>query len=153
MKTRNVVVIIILIIAVAAGIMVLKGQYQVSANPSPINNEDQGYFNTNSMPSPSPIATANDTATNENLVITITDSGFQPNALTIKVGTKVTWVNNGNNVVSVASDPHPTHTNYPPLNLGKVATDGSVSLVFDKAGSYGYHNHLNASQTGTIVVQ
>lgn len=152
MKTRNIVGIIILVIIAAAGIMVLKDKYQVNANPSSADNGNQGYFNTNSMASPSPMATTNDT-TNENSVITISDNGFQPNTLTVKAGTKVTWVNKGNNVAVVASNPHPAHTDYPPLNLGKVAANGSVSLVFDKPGTYGYHNHLMPSQTGAIVVQ
>jgi hypothetical protein len=50
----------------------------------------------------------------------------------------------------VASDPHPTHTNYPAFNSG-----GSVSswtFTFTLAGSWGYHNHQNSGHTGTIVV-
>lgn len=85
--------------------------------------------------------------------VAITSSGFEPKTITVKVGTKVTWVNKSGSVVQVNSVVHPTHLLYPSLNLGAVGNGGSVSLVFDKPGSYSYHNHLNASQTGTVVVE
>lgn len=86
-------------------------------------------------------------------LVEVTSSGFQPSVLTIKVGDEVTWENKSGGNISINSDLHPTHLLYPPLNLGIVADGGSASLVFPAPGSYGYHNHLNPSQTGTIVVQ
>ena len=71
----------------------------------------------------------------------------------VTAGTKVTWTNSSGSIANVSSDPHPIHTNYPPLNLGKFDDGGSVSLVFDKPGTYGYHNHLIPSQTGKVIVE
>ncbi|MCL5433006.1 MAG: cupredoxin domain-containing protein [Patescibacteria group bacterium] len=85
--------------------------------------------------------------------ITVTQSGYEPNVITVKTGTVVTWLNKSGQLVTVNSDPHPTHQNYSPLNLGEFDDGSSVQLTFDKAGTYGYHNHLNPSQTGTIVVE
>lgn len=85
--------------------------------------------------------------------VTLSDDGYSPATLTIKAGTTVKWVNNSGESATVNSDPHPTHTNYSPLNLGKFDNGGTLSLKFDKSGTYGYHNHLNSSETGTIVVQ
>jgi len=51
------------------------------------------------------------------------------------------------------SDPHPVHTDYPPLNLGTFFDGASLSLKFPTAGTYVYHNHLNPSERGTIVVK
>ncbi len=85
--------------------------------------------------------------------VTITPSGFQPGSLTIKSGETVVWSNQGGGTGNVSSSPHPTHTDYPPLNLGDVAPGASVSLVFPTAGTYKYHNHLNPSQFGSIIVQ
>jgi plastocyanin len=85
--------------------------------------------------------------------VTLTSDGYSPATLTIKVGSTVKWVNDSGESATVNSDPHPTHTNYPPLNLGKFDNGGTLSLTFDKAGTYGYHNHLNASEKGTIIVQ
>jgi len=93
------------------------------------------------------------TSPQANMAVNITAGGFTPQTLAIKSGTTVTWTNTSGGDVSINSDPHPTHTLYPPLNLGRVSDGGSVSLTFNKAGSYGYHNHLNPAQKGTIVVQ
>jgi len=87
------------------------------------------------------------------VTVEITASGFQPKAVTIKADTKVVWVNKSGATVSINSADHPTHLVYPPLNLGVVEDGNSASLVFDTVGTFKYHNHLNPSQTGTIVVE
>ncbi len=79
--------------------------------------------------------------------------GFSPATLTIKPGTTVTWENKSGSGATVNSDPHPTHTAYPPLNLGPFNDGDSLKLTFDQPGTYGYHNHLNPSQKGKIIVQ
>lgn len=85
--------------------------------------------------------------------ITLSTDGFSPETLSINAGTKVTWTNKSGSVASINSAVHPTHLVYPPLNLGEVQDGASVTLTFDKPGTYKYHNHLNPSQKGTIVVQ
>ncbi len=85
--------------------------------------------------------------------VTLSQNGYSPASITIKKGERVTWVNKSGAAATVSSDPHPTHTDYPPLNLGKFPDEGSVSLTFDKPGTYGYHNHLNPGQKGTVIVQ
>ncbi len=97
-------------------------------------------------------ATSSTTETSEDTV-TLTADGFSPATLTVKVGTKVTWSNQGGVDATVNSSPHPIHTDYPPLNLGSLPNGGTVSLTFDKPGTYKYHNHLKPSEFGTIVVQ
>lgn len=95
---------------------------------------------------PSPVAVSKDT-------VTLTKDGFSPATLTITADEKVTWTNQSGSDATVSSDPHPTHTNYQPLNLGKFSDGGTLTLTFDKTGTYGYHNHLNPTQTGTIIVK
>lgn len=87
------------------------------------------------------------------VTVNLTDSGFDPKAVTVKIGTKVVWVNKTNQTGNVSSAKHPTHLVYPPLNLGNFEPGKSVSLVFDKAGSYSYHDHLDPSRFGTVVVE
>ncbi len=107
------------------------------------------FFNNKSAPNTSaPLATASAQNT-----ITLTQNGFSPSTLTIKVGTTVTWINKSGTQATVNSNPHPIHTDYPPLNLGSFSNGAILSLIFNKAGTYGYHNHLNPGQTGTIIVQ
>ncbi len=85
--------------------------------------------------------------------VTLTANGFSPTSLTIKAGQTVTWVNKSGEAATINSAPHPVHTSYPPLNLGNFPDGGTLSLTFDKPGTYGYHNHLNPSEQGTIIVE
>lgn len=87
------------------------------------------------------------------ITITLTDSGFTPKDITVKGETRVAWINKSGTVATVNSDDHPTHQLYRFLNLGEFADGSSVQVVFDKAGKYSYHNHLNASETGTVTVE
>lgn len=124
-------------------------------------NNKAGTKNVGTSPSPSSVATPSGSAspsesaqerTGEKMV-NLTKAGFEPQTITIKVGTKVTWVNKSGETATINSDPHPTHTLWPFLNLGRFEDGASVSATFDKAGTYTYHNHLNPSQTGTVVVE
>lgn len=81
-------------------------------------------------------------------------NGFTPETVTIKVGDSVTWVNSDLKNHTVNSDPHPSHTAYPSLNtIGLLKPGEKKSLVFPTKGTYGYHDHLNPSHTGTIIVE
>ncbi|OHA47124.1 MAG: hypothetical protein A3A80_00980 [Candidatus Terrybacteria bacterium RIFCSPLOWO2_01_FULL_44_24] len=85
--------------------------------------------------------------------VEITAGGFAPASLTAKVGTKVTWKNETDTLAWPASDPHPVHTGLPGFDaLAGLAHDATYSFTFLTAGSFGYHDHLNTSHTGTIVV-
>lgn len=85
--------------------------------------------------------------------IDYTDSGFSPTTLNVKVGQTITVKNSSSSAMSFNSDPHPVHTSFPELNLGKIDAGQVKTLTLSKAGTYTYHNHLNPSQKGTIVVQ
>lgn len=85
--------------------------------------------------------------------VTLTAKGFEPQKVTVKVGTKVVWMNKSGEMANVSSAVHPTHLVYPPLNLENFDDGTSVSLVFDKSGTYKYHDHLNPSRFGTVVVE
>jgi len=89
----------------------------------------------------------------ERTVVSLTDTGFEPQSVSVKAGTKVVWRNKTNATANVSSAKHPTHLEYPPLNLGNFEPGEKVSLVFNEAGSYKYHNHLNPSKFGTVVVE
>ncbi len=85
--------------------------------------------------------------------VAVTDQGFTPQIISIKKGGTIIWINQTKNAVSINSDPHPTHTSFPLLNLGNVAVGASVKQTFSKEGTYTYHNHLNPAQIGTIIVR
>lgn len=85
--------------------------------------------------------------------ITVNKDGFSPQSLKIKKSETVVWVNKSGKNVTVNSDPHPTHDLHSFLNRGEFASESSVQVTFDKPGTFTYHNHLNPSQKGTIVVE
>lgn len=104
------------------------------------------------MPSISP-SPASSTAP-ANSTISIDDEGFMPATLTVKTGTTVTFVNNGQALHWPASNPHPIHTGLSGLDSRKgLATGETFSFTFTKTGTFGMHDHLNTAIVGTIVVQ
>ncbi len=86
-------------------------------------------------------------------IVTLNSTGFSPQTLTIKAGETVTWVNRSGKNATVNSSPHPSHVDYPPLNLGSFADGETLSLAFPKPGTYSYHDHLDATAWGTITVE
>ena len=86
-------------------------------------------------------------------LITYTDSGFSPAQVSVKAGDTVTFKNDSTKSVQVNSAPHPAHTQFPELNIGTIATGESKTVTFTTAGIKKYHNHLNPSQNGQIVVE
>ena len=89
----------------------------------------------------------------ERTVVSVTDTGFEPQSVTVKAGSKVVWRNKTNATANVSSAKHPTHLEYPPFNLGNFERGETVSLVFTEPGTYNYHDHLNPSKFGTVVVE
>ncbi len=78
---------------------------------------------------------------------------FSPKSLSIKVGDIVFFKNSSTKTFWPASDPHPTHTKYPEFDAKSAIAAGSTfQFKFIKVGTWGYHDHLNPSATGIIIV-
>jgi plastocyanin len=70
---------------------------------------------------------------------------FDPKAIEIKAGQTVTWTNNDNFTHTVKFDGRPDH---------KVDRGHSVSIRFDKAGTYKYVCTLHSKDMhGTVIVR
>lgn len=81
-------------------------------------------------------------------------AGFSPSVLRVKQGTAVTFINDDVSPLLVRSNPHPSHTAYPELNTGDTLSQGEIFVfTFNRLGTWGYHNHLNPSWQGTVVVE
>lgn len=102
------------------------------------------------------------------VAISYDGESFSPADVTVPLGTTITWTNTSGERMWVASDDHPTHTRYEGSSVSEhcesgAATSPSVfdqcgagteySFTFTKTGSWGYHNHANASAGGTITVE
>lgn len=147
MKKGNTLLwLVLLVVVVGGGYLLLKGQ-----NASKMVQENK-VMPTVATGSVSPVTKQEDKMANE-VTINVTATGFDPKTVNVKVGTKVTWVNKSAAMANVSSAVHPTHLVYPPLNLGNFVDGASVSLVFKDKGTFKYHNHLDASQFGSVVVE
>ena len=85
--------------------------------------------------------------------IMYTDSGFEPSTLTVKSGDTVRIENKSSMALSLNSDDHPSHTKQSELNVGDVPQGGSREFTVTKVGTWGYHNHNNASHTGKLIAE
>ena len=95
-----------------------------------------------------------DAALQEDVVVSVDETGFTPASVTVAKGTIVTFVNNGQAPHWPASDPHPTHTALSGFDSDKgLATGETYSFVFDVEGTWGYHDHLDPRLTGTVIVE
>lgn len=94
-----------------------------------------------------------DQAEVEGEMIGLTESGFTPRTLTIQAGSMVVFTNNTGRIATVDSDVHPTHRLYPILNKGNFGPGEKHEVTFEETGTFTYHNHLNSSQTGTVIIE
>ena len=87
-------------------------------------------------------------------VVRYADGGFSPETVSISVGQMVRWVNDGTELMWPASDVHPTHQEYPGFDARRpIGPGGSWSFTFEEEGSQGYHNHMNPTSTGAVIVE
>ena len=126
-------------------------------NPSIINLPDQS---PTAVPATPPIS-------NPTQTVEIKSSGFSPQTLQIKQGNRVIFLNKDTSPHWPASAVHPTHTVYPGSSITKCGTNQQSTIfdackglsqgesfifTFNEKGTWKYHDHLNPSSTGTIVV-
>ena len=61
-------------------------------------------------------------------------------------------VNESSRTLQFSSDPHPQHGDNTELNMSALKPGGQTSFIVHKAGTWGFHNHLNEEDTGSITV-
>lgn len=87
-------------------------------------------------------------------IVSITNSGFVPGTISIKVGQAVAWTNTDSSSHYVTSDdPKPTTDTPNPDSQAAISQNNSYDYVFDKAGVYSYHDDNNPSFRATVVVK
>ncbi len=147
---KYLLIALIIIILAGGGYFLMKGQsktqQQTTQNAPSMQSSQQSSQPTAMKSQPS-------TATASGNAVSYTGNGFEPHSITIKKGQTVTWTNKDSDELWVASNPHPTHTDYPGFDeLKSIPTGQTYSFTFTKVGNWGYHNHLNPSQQGVVVV-
>lgn len=96
----------------------------------------------------------------ENFLVRYNGISFQPQEITVRKGTKVLFLNESKQQrpMYVASNDHPTHERYPEFDTATVnqkfpAPSESFSFVFDRIGTWAYHDHNFPSARGIINVE
>src|SRR5438046_2489292 len=114
-----------------------------------------GSSSTNPSPNAPPTPTPTPTPAPSTAVVTIPvgarslgSSAYSPNALTVSVGTTVTWMN----ADSIAHTSTSTATP-PAFDTGSIAGGASASFKFNTAGSFPYHCTFHPGMVSTITVQ
>lgn len=79
------------------------------------------------------------------VILTITDAGVDATQLQVAVGERIEIVNNSSQPHRLQSNPHPFHTDCPPLNLPGQLEPGERGFTdaFSQAATCGFHDHLN----------
>jgi len=119
---------------------------QMSPPPTASPKTDLGMSNMN-MPS-KPTADARKTvpigeAANQ---VIIQNFSFAPAELTVKAGTKVTWINRDD-------VPHTVNENDKTFKSGPMDTDDQFSYTFSTPGTFSYFCALHPKMTGQIIVK
>src|SRR6185437_255902 len=150
---KNIIIgIVVVIVILGGGFLLLKGNSMTKSSTA-----NQSTTQPTEAMQPTSQATEGiqltGTGAMSSNTVSYTEDGFVPSTVTIKKGETVTWTNKDSDDLWVASNPHPTHTDYPGFDeLQGISTGKTYSFTFTKVGHWGYHNHLNPSQTGTVVV-
>jgi hypothetical protein len=89
--------------------------------------------------------------------VTITSAGLDNRSISIAAGSRVMFVNNDSRAHEPSSNPHPTHTDCPELNIGSLAPGQSrESQALNTARTCGFHDHQNpgdSSLQGSVTIR
>ncbi|OGG24160.1 hypothetical protein A3A79_03135 [Candidatus Gottesmanbacteria bacterium RIFCSPLOWO2_01_FULL_43_11b] len=130
--------LVVLLIGIGAGWFVFGGKTETPES---------------AMPVPGTTGVTEMVVNEEQSTVTYTDTGYSPKEITVKQGTTVTFVNQSSGGMWTASAIHPTHQLLPGFDqLESVSKGGMYEYTFEKVGTWKYHNHVKATDTGTVVV-
>ncbi|MEA2701651.1 MAG: hypothetical protein QOE22_360 [Candidatus Parcubacteria bacterium] len=165
MNTKPLLIVLAIVVVLLIGYFAFAGG-KASAPTETATTTTTGVPTTDT--SGAPVVTTTTTTTQTNVTITYGPNGFSPANVTVAPGTTVTWVNSGSGRMWVASDVHPTHTEFDGTSTAQHCENGtptgagvfdacgavsSFSFTFTKAGSWDYHNHSQSSHGGTVTVR
>ena len=118
---------------------------QASGPPTASSNANMGMSNMN-MPAKPPITPKNMQAGAAANQVVIENFSFAPATLTVKAGTKVTWINRDD-------VPHTVNENDKRFKSDPMDTDDQFSYTFSAPGTFSYFCALHPKMTGQIIVK
>jgi len=146
--SKNIVLGLVILIAVAIGSYFVFHKDAVAPENTAAQTSSPAPGQVSEPPAPT-------TATIQTVAATImfSNSGFSPATTTVKSGGSITIKNSSSSELDFDSDPHPVHTDDTDLNAGNIAAGESKTITVTKKGAFGFHNHLDPSQNGKIVIE
>lgn len=126
---KNIIIFVVVLIILGVGV------YYFVFNKNYINNTADTNINTTN------------TSTESGAVVNIKDFAFNPSTLNVKVGTKITWVNNDSaqhKIVPVSNEAGPSSN---VLNQ-----NDTYSYTFETAGTFEYKCAFHPSMIGSVVI-
>jgi plastocyanin len=86
-------------------------------------------------------------------VIRVTGTGFEPATLSVQKGTKVMWLNADAGLHQIVANPYPKGTDLPGLKSEILNQAQSYTYTAATVGSFGYHDQMNPTINGTLLVK
>lgn len=167
---KNFYIILVVVVLIVGGIFLFNKSSQapsVNNQTPPPSNESQNKTGNDDSQEIS-FTIPFDNPVSAEWIVTYTDAGYMPLSIKIKVGETVTFKNESVKEMWPATAMHPTHTVYPGSDIKKcgtpeemgmfdacrgIAPGSTWSFKFEAAGTWKYHDHLDAKKFGTIVVE
>jgi plastocyanin len=88
------------------------------------------------------------------VTVQVTKDGFVPASITIEKGSVVEWSSKDSTTSHIIeANPFPTGKDLPDLKSGQMGSGATYRFKFTQAGSFGYHDQLNPTTSGTVVVK
>ncbi|MBI2033670.1 MAG: hypothetical protein HYT13_01080 [Candidatus Liptonbacteria bacterium] len=156
--TKILLVFIIVVVVVLVGYALFQSQTEAPT----INYGAPTTEPAATPPEPTPPTPPSTMPTPKTETVNYNGQGFSPQTVTIKKGDSVTFANQSSKEMWPASALHPTHKVYPTTGgcIGStfdacagIKPGESWSFALDINGSWKYHDHLNPTAFGTIVVE
>ena len=83
-----------------------------------------------------------------------TNEGFKPPSIRVASGTMVEFINESDEEMWVASNEHPSHEKLSTFDQFRGSKKGSIyRYIFDKKGTWEYHDHFVPSFEGVVIVE
>lgn len=163
MEGKTIGSIVIVIIVLVGGWFLFSGTSKNAPTTSDQTPAVQTPAGTNTTTTTSTTTTS---TTPSGVTVVYGNQGFSPSSVTVPLGTTVTFVKQASDEMWIASDPHPTHQGYDgttrsqhcalgyagPAPFDECSAGTAFSFTFSKVGTWGYHNHGNPGDKGTIIV-
>ncbi|WP_158602162.1 cupredoxin domain-containing protein [Cohnella endophytica] len=131
-----------------------EGPSKSSPSPKPLPSPSRKPAESSVKPSPAPSvkpsegssASAESESPKQEVIVEIKDFAFSPEKVTVRKGTKVTFINRDKIKHTATGDNGEFDT-------GLLGQDVPGDVIFDEAGTFAYHCEPHPGMTGTIVVE